>query len=206
MNDLLIEFTIFAVVMVFAIPLHELGHALAANYCGDDVPALQGRLTAEPWAHWDLIGSLFIGIGIFWNMPVIGWGKPVLTDPGHYRNGRRGLLLVASAGIIVNIALAVAGAAVYRGLHLASVSDPVFNQVCQTFVIVNLSLALFNLLPVPPLDGSKLLLGMLPRGLAVSLERNLQVIGILLLVLLVWQGGAFIERPLSACALLLLGR
>ena len=206
MNDLLVKFTIFVIVMVFSIPLHELGHAAAAHYSGDDIPGLQGRLTAEPWAHWDFIGSALIAIGVFFGAPVLGWGKPVQTDPAHYRNGRRGRLLVASAGILVNLLLAVIGALVYRGLHLAAVADPVFNEICRYFVLINLSLAFFNLLPVPPLDGSKIVLWLLPRELALKTERQLQAVGIMLLFLVVWQGGSLLDKPLYGGASLLLGR
>ncbi|MDQ2731510.1 MAG: site-2 protease family protein [Armatimonadota bacterium] len=188
------QIVIFVLVIVFALPLHEFGHALAADLCGDDVPALQGRVTMEPWAHWDPIGTLLIAVGIFGNgIAPIGWGKPVQTDPSHYRNGRLGWLLVASAGILVNILLALIGAGLYHLFH----TDPFFTQLLQTFVLINLSLAVFNLLPIPPLDGSKILLWALPAPLAVRYEQAIQGVGILLIICVAVFAKGVIWVPVS---------
>ena len=195
-DDETIRIAVFAIIMVFAIPLHEFGHALAADFCGDDVPALQGRVTMEPWAHWDLLGSILMALAIFFQLPLIGWGKPILTDPTHYRNGKWGRLLVASAGILVNLLLATIGAVVFRVMHLGQHSYS--GSILDMFVLVNLSLAFFNLLPIPPLDGSKILFWFLPTNAAIKLEQRVQPISFLLLYALVFLAPQVVDIRVPA--------
>jgi Zn-dependent protease len=204
--DLSYNIVIFVIVMVISIPLHEFGHALAADWCGDDVPAMQGRVTVEPWAHWDPLGTLLIAVAIFGNMSVLGWGKPVITDPTHYRNGRRGWMLVSVAGILVNLALALIGTAVYRGFHLgAPGADPFYQMVGAMFVSINVGLACFNLIPIPPLDGSKIVMGLLPMDAAFKFENAFRGQGMILLFIVVFVGSQVLNVPVLAFTKLLLG-
>ena len=199
MNDVQVwHLVIFLIIMVFAIPLHEFGHAFAADRCGDDVPALQGRVTVEPWKHWDPLGSALIGLGIFSGMPVIGWGKPVMTDPMNYRHMRKGSLIVASAGIFVNLILAALGGLAFRLGHLGDMgADPFFSFVVSAFVAINISLAVFNLLPIPPLDGSKLLMCLLPSDKAYRYERAFHGTGMLVIYAVVIVGSSLLAGPIQ---------
>jgi Zn-dependent protease len=137
---------------------HEFAHAWVATKLGDDTPRLQGRLTLNPLAHVDWMGtailpfltSLFMG-------GFLGWGKPVMTNTSKLKGGRNGLALVALAGPGSNVVMAVILAMVAR---LTLPIAPAFANFAATGVELSLYLAIFNLLPVPPLDGSKLLLAM----------------------------------------------
>jgi Zn-dependent protease len=143
---------IYALVLLIAISLHEFGHAFAADVQGDRTPRLAGRLTLNPLAHLDPIGTLAIVLAGF------GWGKPVPFSPQALRNKRTGPAIVALAGPTVNVILAVLAAfALARGR---------FGGFAGTFLQVmldlNIILAIFNLIPIPPLDGSRLLTLLLP--------------------------------------------
>ncbi|MEO7803111.1 MAG: site-2 protease family protein [Actinomycetota bacterium] len=147
-------FVIFAAILVLALSLHEFGHALAADLQGDRTARLAGRLTLNPLKHLDPFGTfalLFAGFG---------WGKPVPFSPRALRNQRFGPAIVGFAGPIVNIVLAFMFAALYGGLR------PGPGSTLETLLIVgvqlNVVLAIFNLMPIPPLDGSRILSAVLP--------------------------------------------
>lgn len=165
------------VILLFAFPLHELAHALTADWLGDPTPRRQGRLTLNPMAHLDLLGSLMIFFSFF------GWAKPVYTNPYNFRNGpRAGTAMVALAGPLTNLALAVIMALIWRGMiAFDGILDLVgYNALSNlatfvdVFVTINLYLMLFNLLPLGPLDGMKVLRGVAPNawdGFLDQLER-----------------------------------
>jgi Zn-dependent protease len=157
---------------------HEFAHAWVATKLGDDTPRLQGRLTLNPLAHVDWMGtailpfltSLFMG-------GFLGWGKPVMTNTSKLKGGRNGLALVALAGPGSNIVMAVILAMAARlTLHAA----PAFAEFAASGVELSLYLAIFNLLPVPPLDGSKLLLAM---RVPMAVYQEIARFGFMLLVL-----------------------
>jgi Zn-dependent protease len=154
-----------AITLVIAITVHEFAHAIVADNLGDPLPRSQGRVTLNPLAHLDPLGSmLFIVTGF-------GWGRPVLTNPYNYRTSvRTGMAIVAAAGPISNFLMAMVAAipfrlglgdalGVFRGVEgiFPSLSDLLF-----IFISVNIGLMLFNLIPVAPLDGFKVALGVLP--------------------------------------------
>ncbi|MFN3337105.1 MAG: site-2 protease family protein [Thermomicrobium sp.] len=153
--------TILATLLAFvvAITIHEFAHAWTALRLGDDTAARLGRVTLNPLAHLDPIGSLgllmivFLGFGI-------GWGRPVPVNPNRLRWGHRGMALTALAGPLSNVIVALAFALPYR-LGFPAAPEVVTTFV-QRLVLVNLLLAAFNLIPIPPLDGLKILLGILP--------------------------------------------
>lgn len=207
MNVSFTQFVAFVMVMALAVPLREFGRALAADYSGDDIPDLQGRLTVEPWAHWDLWGAILIALGIFVpNFAIFGWGKPVLTDPTHYRNGRWGRVLVAGVGIVVNLLLAGIGAAIFRGFGLAATGgDPAYRDICHVFVLANISLAIFNLIPIPPLDGARFVVWLAPVRAGIWYERFMQGKGIILLYLIVFLASGALWGPVRTLTNLLLG-
>jgi Zn-dependent protease len=149
-------------VTIVSVSFHEFAHGYAAYLQGDMTAKHEGRLTVNPAAHLDLVGSLLVPfLLIASGAPAFGWAKPVPYNPYNLRNRRWGELAVAAAGPISNLLLALAFAAIARAVGEAS---PFF-EFAFVVVLVNVALALFNLMPVPPLDGSKILGGLLgPRG------------------------------------------
>lgn len=147
-----IGFVIVAVVLVSAITLHEAGHALSAELQGDPTPRFEGRLTLNPMKHLDPMGAIAIVL------VGIGWGKPVNFSPRSLRSPRTGPTVVALAGPMVNVFLAFAGAIAFVAL------DPsgLIGTFIETLVVLNAWLAIFNLIPLPPLDGSRVLTLFLP--------------------------------------------
>lgn len=199
-TDVMVEFTGYIIAIILGIALHEFSHALVAYRLGDMTPVRDGRLTLNPLAHFDVFGTLLILLVGF------GYGKPVMVNPYAFRMDRRwGMALVSVAGPITNILIAIAfglGMRVLLNLFSSAPSQALI-YVFQMFAIVvslNIGLALFNMIPFPPLDGSKVLLALLPGELAYSVERfyiQTQQYGMLVLLLLLWFGGRFIG-PLLA--------
>jgi len=176
------------VILLFAFPLHELAHALTADWLGDPTPRRQGRLTLNPMAHLDLLGSLMIFFGVF------GWAKPVYTNPYNFRNGpRAGTAMVALAGPLTNLTLAVIAAIIWRGLiAYDGILDLIgYNALSNlatfidVFVTINLYLMLFNLLPLGPLDGMKVLRGVAPHAWDAFLDQ-LERWGMVILLALIF--------------------
>jgi len=192
------------VAFVVAITIHEAAHALAATWLGDDLPRLQGRLTLNPMRHLDPLGTLMIAFASF------GWGRPVLVNPYRLRFGvNRGMALVALAGPVSNVALAAAITPVTRQFIDSSPADTI-TLALVVIVQLNVLLAAFNLLPVPPLDGFSVLVGVAPQPLADRLNELRRygpylLIGIFLLIWLIPQGTIIITGPAQWVSRLLLG-
>lgn len=160
MLDLLIhgqitQFVILAVAIVLAIALHECGHAVVDELQGDPTARLAGRLTVNPVRHLDPVGTLMIVLVGF------GWGKPVPITPSKLRNRRFGAAFVGVAGPIVNVLLALVAGFFFGRLNVASAGS-LWAQFLYAFLSINVLLALLNLLPIPPLDGSRILAAVLP--------------------------------------------
>jgi Zn-dependent protease len=156
-----------ALVILFftSMPVHEWAHAWTAYQLGDDTAALSGRMTLNPLAHLDLYGTLSYLIGF------IGWGKPVPVSAHRLRGDMRAAMaLVGLAGPFSNLIMAMIAAIPYRFGWLDG-SSMLVQQVFYRLVTINLSLMLFNLIPVPPLDGSRILAWLLPRQLTYELDR-----------------------------------
>ncbi len=170
------------IALIIALSVHEYAHARLADELGDPTPRLAGRLTLNPLAHFDWLGTLALLLFHF------GWGKPVPIDPFNLRHPRRDEALIASAGPLANFLLAVILALLFRLLSLWGNILPSFlfqplTFLLATTVILNLGLGVFNLLPIPPLDGSKIFLGLLPKDLAFSLASELNRYGLVLLLI-----------------------
>lgn len=167
-----------AVALVVGITFHEFSHAFTADQLGDHRPRALGRVSLNPVAHIDPVGALVFVLAGF------GWGKPVPVNVYALRPGRVGMAIVAAAGPIANVVVAVAAAVVYRLLDMAGVGGFVLD-IAFWVVYFNLVLAVFNLLPVPPLDGYNVVLAFLPPRMAFTVQRYAPY-GILLLLLLVF--------------------
>jgi Zn-dependent protease len=189
---------IYFCALVVAIILHEISHGVVALLFGDDTARRAGRLTLNPIPHIDPFGSIIMpAIGALSGIPVIGWAKPVPVNPNRLRNQRRDMLIVSLAGPTTNLVLMFASALVARHLYrplfgirgLVIISEqPLAVQIAWAFAVVNLFLGLFNLLPIPPLDGAALLERVLPREW-LPRWRAFQPYGVLLLLVLVLWGG-----------------
>ncbi len=155
------------VILIFSVILHEVSHGYAAEVLGDPTARLSGRLTLNPLPHIDIMGSIVLpALFVLTGSPVVfGWAKPVPYNPVNIRGtawkDRYGGALVAAAGPAVNILLAV----IFGVLIRLNVFDPVMIQFFLTVVIINISLAVFNLIPIPPLDGHHILAALLPYDL-----------------------------------------
>lgn len=186
-------------VLIASLSVHEAAHAWTANQLGDPTARLLGRLSLNPAVHVDLIGTiLFPLVAIATGFPLIGWAKPVPVDFRHLRSPRRDFAVIAAAGPISNVLLAIAGAMLYGllGGREADVGSLLLGTV-RFFVLLNVLLAVFNMIPVPPLDGGNVLMGILPHESANWIDR-LRPYGFLVLYLLMFSGvlGAII-RPVQ---------
>ncbi len=170
------------IILVLAISVHEFAHALTADWLGDPTPRSQGRLTLDPRRHLDPFGSIMFLIAGF------GWGKPVYTDPRYFRtDARTGMAVVAAAGPLSNLLLAYLASV---PLRLGLVSTGALMYFAMAFIQLNLLLMLFNLLPIAPLDGYRVAVGLLPNEWALSVAR-FERQGPLLLMLLIVAGSMF---------------
>jgi Zn-dependent protease len=173
-------------ILLFALPVHEFAHAATAVALGDPTPRMQGRLTLNPLAHLDPFGSILILLSGF------GWAKPVMWNPRNITtNFRLASILVAAAGPVSNIILAVIGVLLLR---LGFGETALVNQFLLNFIIINVSLFVFNLIPVPPLDGSHILFALLP-GDTYQLRAQLSQYGFLLLFAVIFFAGNIIRAP-----------
>lgn len=157
---------IFVLCLVVATAFHEFAHAFVADRLGDPTPAREGRVTLNPLAHADPVGTLALPVmaGLL-HLPVFGWGRPVMTQPRFYTRRfsmRAGMAMVSFAGPLANLLQAVVTLGVIKLLLVAGVDRPGLLDVLVTFFMLNVTLAFFNLLPVHPLDGGKILAWMLP--------------------------------------------
>lgn len=165
--------------IVLGLTFHEYAHGLAAYRLGDNTARAQGRLTINPVAHVDPVGLILLFLAGF------GWAKPVPINPLNFRGDmKRGVLLVSLAGPATNLLLAIAAAVIWGVLY--ELKLPYFNDIMMYIVQINVVLAVFNLIPVPPLDGSKILAGLLP-GRQEWLYK-LEAYGMIILIVLIFSG------------------
>jgi Zn-dependent protease len=187
----------FAIVLL-SLTVHETAHAWTADRLGDPTARLLGRVSLNPIVHIDLLGTIVLPLlAAISSLPIIGWAKPVPVNTSRLRKPRRDFILVAAAGPASNLALAVIAAVIFRSLTGAgeSVSYDAL-RLLQTVVVINVLLAVFNMVPVPPLDGGNVLAGLLPPRLAYEFSR-MAPYGFLILYVLMFSGAlsAMITPP-----------
>ena len=182
--------------LLLALTLHELAHGYVALRFGDQTARLAGRLTLNPIRHLDPVGTLLILFGMITRAPIIGWAKPVPVNPHNSQRPHIDMIWVALAGPAMNLLLATASALALKWFPdprwLAGwpmglgVAVPLFRML-EASLVMNVGLAIFNLLPIPPLDGARVLNGVLPRRQAITFSQ-LEPYGFIILLLLFWSG------------------
>ena len=168
-----IDVFFYIAILIMSVVIHEVSHGFMAEYYGDKTARLAGRLTLNPIVHLDLVGSVLLPIFLYFTFGfAFGWAKPVPYNPRNLRDQKWGTVAVAGAGILANLSIAILFGLVLRFFGAsASIS---FNFIVSTIVLVNLALAIFNLVPVPPLDGYKIFSSLLPpffHSILESFER-----------------------------------
>lgn len=200
-RDLLLPTLIsYTVTLLIAFTIHEFAHAWTANELGDRTAAYQGRLTLNPLAHLDPFGALALYLVGF------GWAKPVPVNPYNLRNGKMGSVMVSAAGPLSNLLMALLAAIPIRfGLiHLDPYNTnalvkgvlPSLGYLGYVFITTNILLMVFNLIPIAPLDGFRVAVGVLPGDLGYALER-LEPYGPIILLLLIFVGGGLLFSLIS---------
>ena len=155
--------------LLLALTIHEFAHAFVSHRLGDPTPKRQGRLTLNPLAHIDPFGLIMLWLFRF------GWGRPVEIDPSYYRDRRKGTILVSFAGPLSNMITAFVIAWLHV-LALFTTTNPFIFNLLSTAFSFNIFLAVFNLIPIPPLDGSKILAGLLPSRLSYQYQDRKSVV------------------------------
>ncbi|MCW3096704.1 MAG: Zn-dependent protease [Chthonomonadaceae bacterium] len=192
------------IVIICSITLHEFGHAVSADYLGDPGPRKDSRVNLWPDKHFDPLGFFMIVITSIFGMG-IGWGKPVMVNPRYFRNPRRDMVIVTVCGPLMNLLLALVFGLAIRFIIMSGHeawlftdegADTTFGMFMELFMTRNLALMFFNMIPVPPLDGSKIFAGLAHADLAYKYERFMAMYGpAILMVLIMTRSVGYIIGP-----------
>ncbi len=190
MEAIILKISILAIPVLLAITLHEYAHGWMASRLGDPTARLLGRLSLNPLKHLDPVGTL-----AFFITGMIGWAKPVPVNAMRFKDPKKGMMWVAMAGPAANLAIAVASAMVLRlmsgngtfyGAAFPALTKPIYLML-HASVFINIGLAVFNFIPIPPLDGGRVLAGLLPYRQALAFSR-IEPYGFLILIVLMFSG------------------
>lgn len=201
------DFIFQIVILIFSVVVHEVAHGYAAYMLGDGTAKYQGRLTLNPIKHLDMFGSIILPLLLFISNAgfLIGWAKPVPYNPYNLRNQRWGEAIVAFAGPLSNILIAlVFGLLIRISLSMDLIKNPEILRITSYIVLINLLLAIFNLIPIPPLDGSKIVFTVFKIGFSpvrVFLERY----GMIIVLLFVFFFGHVISPVIQTVFMLITG-
>lgn len=169
MRDLIQTISVFALPVLFAITLHEAAHGYVARLFGDNTAYAAGRLSLNPARHIDPVGTILVPLVVLLMSSIggggflFGWARPVPVNFGALRHPKRDMIWVAAAGPASNLAMAIAWVLLAKGLLAMGIQEPFFLEMARAGVFVNLGLMALNLLPVPPLDGGRIVAGLLPH-------------------------------------------
>lgn len=197
MENIIQEIAVYAIPVLFAITVHEAAHGYVARMFGDNTAYVLGRVTLNPVKHIDPVGTIAVPLGmVLLTGFMFGWAKPVPVDWGSLRKPKRDMIWVAAAGPGVNLVMAVVWALIYRTLSAAGVQENYFYLVAQAGISVNLVFMALNLLPIPPLDGGRIVSGLLPSRMSIAYSR-IEPYGLFILLALMFTGAlSFFLRPL----------
>ena len=185
--DRVTEILIHGIILLVAFPIHESAHALVAKWLGDDTAEKQGRITLNPLKHLDLFGTILMLFAGF------GWAKPVPINPNNFKKRKLGMALSSLAGPVSNLILAYIAIIASKILWYTNSSVELVT-ILEMTVVINICLAVFNLLPVPPLDGSRILLLILPEKLYFKVMKYENIIFIIIFAV-IWLG--VLDTPLA---------
>ena len=185
MQDIGLLFSL--IVLIMSTVVHEVAHGYAAESQGDPTARYAGRLTLNPIPHIDILGSIVVPLFLLLTGSgyIVGWAKPVPYSEDNLRNKRWGTLVIASAGILANIGLALVFGLSARFSGVLGSFAPAYRQIAVVITQINLMLALFNVIPIPPLDGSKILFSLLPRKNAREIQAKIEYLSLPLLLVFV---------------------
>lgn len=199
MESIAQKLIIYAVPILFGLTIHEFAHGFLADRLGDSTPREMGRLTLNPLAHLDPIGTV-----VFFVTQAFGWAKPIAINPENLASPRRDMMWIALAGPFANFSLALFCALVYHAFNYLVISEIIsagwmlvpLQQMLVAGVVVNISLGLINLIPIPPLDGGRILAGILPETASGYLQKIDSYGAIILIVLVLSDSISFFLFPL----------
>lgn len=201
MENVIQAITIYAIPVLLAITLHEAAHGYVARMFGDQTAFVAGRITLNPLKHIDPVGTVLVPIGILLLSSLggggflFGWAKPVPVDIGSLRRPKQDMVWVAAAGPGANLAMAIGWAIVLNVLTNSGVAEPYFLKMATAGIFVNIGLMALNLLPVPPLDGGRIAVGLLPTRASYAFAR-LEPYGLFVVLFLLASGTlGFFLRP-----------
>lgn len=187
-----IGFALLIIIFIYSVIAHEVAHGTMAEYLGDPTARLAGRLTLNPLPHIDLLGSILIPAILFFSgVPILfGWAKPVPYNPYNLSNQHYGNALVAGAGVGTNLIIAIIFGLMIRFISLPMVLIDIFIIIVR----INLVLGIFNLVPIPPLDGSKILFDFVPNN---ELRNFLEQYGFVILIFFIFYGIGYLQPIIS---------